>query len=328
MRKDTEPHRFFSATFRTRNIGDANGASPTLRFSIDVPDGDSKNRENDLRPTEPSPLANQNETERLRLTKEWRDAPRIITHHPPVLDKDGNLLFPKARELTILGHQVMRDCEAPWARDTVEHAFEGMRFDRQNPPRILERGWGLGITSSFILQKLIGIGKGTYDIIELNRQVAGDAKKWARSAIEDIRKMTGQIPAAEPEIEIVVHEGDAYEITRQLAIQSRQFDIILSDTFPLSKEEAGINDIKDAEHIKQCLSPDGRFTFFAYYPGSPGFLAQRQLDILNRHFKKIHVHQVDIDPPPDYKYLQGIKTLPVVICEKPILNDPHPNVTG
>lgn len=260
-------------------------------------------------------------TPREVLVAQWRDALPDIQEYDPAFDPEsGRLLYPGGKRLVILGEQVMDTCETPWCRATVDAVFENLQ-NGSVPIRVLERGYGLGITANLIMQKLIGLGKGEYHIIELNKEVAQDAREFRESWNRRLRNMGLQLPDTRPQISITVHEGDAYEVTKRLAESGEQFHIIFSDTYPVA-EEHGLNDIFDVENIKVLLSRDpirsGRFTFPAHFPGSTGGLVRAQDDLLGLHFNRYGVQDyVEVNPPPDYSYLQGVRSLPIIMCRNP-----------
>ena len=110
-------------------------------------------------------------------------------------------------------------------------------------------------------------------------------------------------------LQINLIEGESYEETAKLASAGEQFDIIISDTFPLTPDEEGLNDLRDLDILKRMLSDRGVFTFFAYFPGSEGGVVKDQKDIINAHFRDYNVTEVEINPAPTYKYLYNNDTI-------------------
>lgn len=271
----------------------------------------------------------QNLQERRRLAvDQWRKAKREILDYGPgeVRDNQGNILYSydAGRRLIIEEKHVMDDCENPWVKATVETVFKKWKAENSKTinPKVLIRGYGLGIDARLILQKLIGEGKGELHIIELNEQVLEDANNW-KEMTEAASISTGS-PGTIPDVSIKIYEGDAIEVTRQMAERKEEFDMILSDTFPLTEaEKGGKNDIIDLETLKKCLALGGIFSFFSWFPGSSGIA--EQIAIVDKHFSAFAVDdkEVNVFPPLEYKYLQGpkgpIRKLPVIVCSNPRL---------
>ena len=267
--------------------------------------------------------------ERKKLVLEWEKAPeKVIDYEEGTsIDKDGKVYnYPSGHRLLIGDpakggeKQVMDTCETPWAFATVDKAFEGFP-QSSGQLEILERGFGMGITARRVIQNLITRG-GEYTGIELNKENANFAKKWIGKQKSALANMASGLPGTKPDINISIIEGDSYEETAKLAETDRKFDIIISDTYPLNEEEEGINDLKDLNTLKRCLKPNGVFAFFAFFPGTSDGVAKKQKDIIAEHFKDYSVSSVEVNPPPEYKYLRDengpIRRLAVVICKNPI----------
>lgn len=265
---------------------------------------------------------------REALIERWKNAPEELKKYPakPFTDSEGNVLYeyPKGTRLLILGEEVMDSCQTPWAEATVRHAFQALGNKRN--VNVLERGFGLGIVATNIIDHLEDIG-GTYTCIELNEEVARYADTIWQSRLDAsahakaISVRGGTYTGLKVPINII--HGDAYEKTKRLAEVGKQFDLIVSDTFPLSERERSMNDLLDMEILKHCLTPDGVFTFFGYFTGSEGGIGPQQRDVLAQHFESYGVAaQVTVNPPPDYKYFNPstgpIRRLPVIICKQPI----------
>ena len=267
----------------------------------------------------------------------WKNAPEKVKKYKAGVarDNDGNFLYnyPRGSRL-IIGDkekgedvEVMDTCETPWADATVDRAFQ--ELTRKNRPiNVLERGFGMGITATRVIDHL-AIHGGTYTVIELNKKDAAYAREeWKNNQELGIERRARPRGAASNghRINIEVVEGEAYEETAKLAEAGRKFDIIISDTYPLTKDEQGVNDLKDLETLKRCLETDGVFTFFAYFPGTtaPLELVRKQGDLIYDHFgENYRVSPARVNPPSDYKYLQTdtgpVRILPVVTCWNPRL---------
>lgn len=264
---------------------------------------------------------------RKMLVLAWKNAPeRVIDYAGGTIGANNIYEYEPGHRLLIGDgtkgeeNQVMDSCETPWAFATIDKAFA--EFPQNSGPlRILERGFGMGITARRAIQNLITRG-GEYAVIELNRRNADYARGWIKKQKSALLNMASGLPGTKPDIHISIIEGEAYEETTKLAEAGEKFDIIISDTFPLSEDEQGINDLEDLDTLKRCLKPNGVFTFFAYFPGSAGGVVKRQENMITPHFRDYNVSSVEITPPPDYKYLQNengpVKRLAVVICKNPI----------
>jgi hypothetical protein len=123
-----------------------------------------------------------------------------------------------------------------------------------------------------------------------------------------------------------VHEGEATEVTRRLVEdEGLKFNMILSDTYPLTEEQKGVNDIQDIEVIKNGLyrNGEGVFAFYSYFPGfdsqhGDGFITATQARILRDYFPERRTDVAEVKPPRDYDYLldhngDPVRKLPVVI---------------
>jgi len=276
---------------------------------------------------------------RKERIEEWRNAPETILKYKEgkVFDENQNVLYeyPPGNEhyegarLMILGEEVMDSCQTPWAQETVRRAFEALdpspRVQKRNV-KVLERGFGMGIVAGEFMDELKK-RNGAYTVIELNRHVAAFARNtWLSKQRQMERdKATSVLGGSFMESGVTVEfiEGDAFEETKILVEQGRKFDIIASDTYPLTDEERSINDLIDLETLVKCLEPDGVFTFFGYSNSSQSGLNSVQRRIIDIYFRDTHVTHVPVDSPPDYKYFQTpngpLKELPVVICKSPIL---------
>lgn len=264
----------------------------------------------------------------------WRNAPEKPEEYEGDVakDKDGNPYWYESGTRLLIGDpekgeaiQVMDSCETPWAFATVNRAFEELG-SKSGPVDVLERGFGMGITARRVIQNLVPRG-GSYTVIELNMQNATYAKReWRPKQISALANMASGMPGTKPDIAIEIIEGEAYEQTARLEAEGRKFDIIISDTFPLTEDEQGINDLQDLDVLKRCLKTGGVFAFFAYFPESAGALelVRKQGEIIDRHFGHYEVSPSRINPPPEYKYLHTdtgdpVRTLPVVVCKNPKL---------
>lgn len=274
------------------------------------------------------PVLRESSNDRRRgFIEQWRNAPeRVIKYKGgTVTNKDGITYSYDAGTRLLIGHgekanQVMDTCETPWAFATVDRAFIELA-QKSEPLKILERGFGMGITARRVIQHLV-TRAGQYSVIELNKENADYARTWKERQDRAIAGMASGMQGARPNIDIGVIEGESYEETARLAEGRRKFDIIISDTYPLSPDEEGINDLQDLDTLKQCLLPGGIFAFFSYFPGSTDDVVNEQINMITKHFGNYGVSRATVAPPPDYEYLQtptgAVRKLPVVICKNPL----------
>ncbi|MBP6913309.1 MAG: hypothetical protein KBC00_01740 [Candidatus Levybacteria bacterium] len=267
----------------------------------------------------------------------WKNASAKVIGYPGgrITDRDGNTYrYGDGKRLLIEADnttmQVMDTCEAPWAVETVDQAFATKTIKGMNPKhklRVLERGAGLNIAGTKVIDHLMQRGSGEYHVIELNQDVLQNEEfgvyAWKDIMMRSIKDKSER-SGIKYDIDIVIHEGDAREVTQRLENEKKKFNIIISDTFPLEKTETGVNDIEDIATLTKILySKEGVFTFFAYYPGmediSGSHLSAEQLALLRPHFSNIAVSEAPVKPARGYDYLFNngfpIKNLPVVICE-------------
>jgi len=267
----------------------------------------------------------------------WRNAPERIEKYDgdDFKDHEGNILYSYERGTRLLiGEgpdevEVMDTCQTPWANATADVAFKELG-EKNRPIKILERGFGMGLIASRLIQNLGRTNNGgSYTVIELNTKNAEYAKGWKTNQLYSLTRSRNLLGIrSNHNIEINIIEGEAYEETAKLADAlvdkpEEKFDIIISDTYPLTEDERSMNDLLDLETLKRCLKPDGVFGFFAHFPGSTDDVSYGQASIIARHFRNYTRTRVTINPPPDYRYLQPetgpIRSLPVVICKDPIL---------
>lgn len=268
----------------------------------------------------------------------WRIAPAQVVNYPQerVATADGSIYFtPEGKRLMIGDTPVMDTCETPWADKTIELAFSVDQIKRlpgNYKLKVLERGAGLNITGTRIIQRLMGRGLTTsgsaeYHVIELNEDVADMAEQWKGEMDRMVTSIKAQM-GTKFNVDIFVHRGEAKEVTRRLILgEGNKFNIILSDTYPLTREEKGINDIEDLDVISRGLykNSEGVFAFFPFYKGSEeiaedGYMASTQSAMLRPYFPHRITAVADIKPPTGYTYLfrggSAVRKLPVIVCTK------------
>lgn len=267
-------------------------------------------------------------TSKEDLFKEWKEASAEIIRYKSGIVRPENspsYRYPSGRRLIIKDELVMDTCEGPWGQAIVDNAFNHPSIQRLNPDyslKVLERGAGLNIAGTRIVRKLMGRGSGEYHVIELNDDVANMAEEWKKRMEAQIR-YDDEAHGSKYKIKIVIHRGEAREVSKKLADEGNKFNIIISDTYPLESDEKGVNDIEDMDVIKKLLyRENGVFGFFSYFPGmrleGSSHLAAKQLELVQPHFEQIGVSEAHVKPPKEYVYLfndgNPTRSLPVVIC--------------
>lgn len=231
--------------------------------------------------------------------------------------------YPPGKILMIKGEQAMATCESPWSQETARKVFETFE-ERDVPIRVLEFGWGMGITAEALLQQLSERGKGEYHGVELNRGVYSYANNVWRPRWVEHNKTA---PEPEPKVRISLTLGEASQEAKRLAERGEKYRIIISDTYPIKEEERGINDLLFLDDIAKLLTKDGVFAFYPYFPAAkPGQLTAEQTKLLERHFKAINVDRgPEVKPSKEYMYLQteegAVRWLPIAIAAGPIAQD-------
>lgn len=281
----------------------------------------NQERRNELRP-------------RAELIEEWRTAPERLRGYPAGVYKtsDGSVLYnyTQGTRLWILDQEVMDTCQLPWAHSTADRAFATLG-DKENV-RVLERGFGMGLVATRVVVDHLGVRGGEYTCIELNEEDANYAdNNWRRKQIEELQRRSRArtssvrgLKQGEVVDNVIINDvirGDSFEETAKLAEQGRKFDIIISDTYPLSREERSVNDLLDLNQLVKCLEPDGVFAFFGYHTGSDGTMNAIQRSMIDRYFRNVNTTHVNVNPPPEYKYFNPpsgpVRRLPVIICTQP-----------
>lgn len=280
----------------------------------------------------------ENLSPREALIERWKNAPMKVYRYSAgkVTNPQGNTYEYLEGARLGIGDQleVMDSCQRPWTNATVHNAFSALDLNhsRYSQPetkydvQVLERGFGMGMIASKIMDYLT-IRRGSYTCIELNGQIARYADKtWRNKQDQRARHWATSIRGGTARdakyLPMTVIRGDAFEETAKLAEEEKKFDIIISDTYPLSEEEKSVNDLLDLETLVNCLNPDGVFAFFGYHSGSQGGMNERQRNLVEKYFDEVSRTIVKgINPPSDYKYFNPesgpIRELPVIICTKP-----------
>lgn len=182
-------------------------------------------------------------------------------------------------ELVIQGQQVMQAWEKPlMQRMALASARSG--------GDILEVGFGMGISASFIVEA----GVRSYTVIECNDEVIGRFERWRLRY---------------PGTEIRLVRGRWQDVAEQLG----QYDGILFDTYPLSQDEYIRNEVNGRAYshageffplAAAKLRPGGTFTYFTCEIDS---LSRGHQRLLLRHFDSFEVSVVrGLEPPVGCQY--------------------------
>lgn len=181
------------------------------------------------------------------------------------------------KELIIDGQQVMQEWERPYMEAMADVVT-------QNKGDVLEIGFGMGISASYILAK----GARSYTVIEYNEGVRERFEAWK---------------AKYPGRDIKIVMGKWQDVIDQLGL----FDGIFFDTYPLSEDEFQryvVEDCTFAHHFFAAaaahLRPGGIFT---YYSNEIDSVSRRHQRALFEHFREITFSVCKpLFPPTDCNY--------------------------
>ncbi len=262
--------------------------------------------------------------------KEWANADYSVIDYPSghlKYNGGSSYQYDAGKTLRINDEPVMDTCERPWCEKTVRLMFEGIKGARTDlrekyeAPRILELGYGLGITSLEVLRGLDGgivtpgPRGGEYTVVELNDRIAKFAQKTIGERIKSLRALE---QGAESNIKATVVQGNAYDALEILSQEVKQkkrkpFDGIISDLYDPEQSD-GTTDLKRMDLMRDVLANRGFFTFFVYHQESGGSGTNRiQEQLLDAHGFTFQTDTVVISPNPNYEYLfqtneKGAKT--------------------
>jgi len=186
-------------------------------------------------------------------------------------------------KLSIAGHPVMED----WERNYMESLANVATI---NGGIVLEIGFGLGLSASYIQQQTIE----KHIIIEANADVFENVKKFVQSAHTEVVPIMG---FWQDEVQSFPDES---------------FDGILFDAYALCEDEFECH-FPFFKHAHRLLKKDGIFTYYSSEVDdfSPFHLEQLRLAGFNSIEKSI----CRVDPPKDCLYWNS-KTILVPIIRK------------
>jgi guanidinoacetate N-methyltransferase len=175
--------------------------------------------------------------------------------------------------LIIGGMVVMSRWEENYMRELAEIATS-------NGGDILEVGFGMGISASFVEKHDIT----SHTIIEAHPKVFEKAREWEETLPHKKR--------------IKLLEGLWQDLVGDLP--ANNYDGILFDTYPVTKEEIHRNHFPFFKHAYRLLKPGGVFT---YYSDEKEGLSDEHLTLLREAgFTKIKKHLCEFNPPEDCEY--------------------------
>lgn len=201
------------------------------------------------------------------------------------------LIDPGGQTLRLLGHPVMERWEEPYMKKLAEIATSKAGGLAAGEDAVMELGFGLGISASFIQQH----APKHHVIIEMNHKIAEAAREFARQQHN----------------RVTILEGTWQEIVPLL--ESESFHGILFDTYPLSDEEVDVIFYPFLEHAYRLLAPGGVLT---YYSDEATWFSEEHLAALHEvGFSKINGELVQVTPPDDCLYWRQ-STILAPIVEK------------
>lgn len=251
--------------------------------------------------------------------KEWSNSPYDVLSYKGGTHKyngGSTYQYPEGKTLRINDEPVMDTCERPWCEKTIRGMYDGIKGARTDmrteyeSPRILELGYGLGITSLEILRGLDG-GQvtpgprgGEYTVVELNKSIS----EFAQKTVSDRIKRLHGLDHTDKKIQATVIHGNAYDALEIFAQEIKDgkrkpFDGIVSDLYDPEQSD-GTTDLKRMDLMREVLSDNGIFTFFVYHNQSGASGTNRvQEQLLDRYGFGFHIDSALVNPNPSYEYL-------------------------
>jgi guanidinoacetate N-methyltransferase len=173
-------------------------------------------------------------------------------------------------KLEIAGHPVMQQWEEPYMKRLAEIATT-------NGGRILEVGFGMGISAKYIQQSIAK----EHHIIEANAQVFNQVNAFINSS----------------KIHTISYSGFWEDISKQF--DSESFDGILFDTYPITFEELHTARFSFFSEAFRLLKSGGVFT---HYSGELDFTEEYISSLLKANFTTFSGELVAVNPPDDCLY--------------------------
>ena len=186
-------------------------------------------------------------------------------------------------ELNILGEPVMERWEEPYMKALATIAAS-------NGGRVLEIGFGMGISASFIQSFPIE----EHVVIEANEGVFKRLLEFQKTATHKVTPLCGFWEDVVP------------------TLVDSSFDGILYDTFPLSEEDLHTHQFKFIEQAYRLLKPNGVLTYCnliswgnlkTQYPDDTKLFNETQIPHLKAAgFSNFQTDIVEVNPPQSCKY--------------------------
>jgi len=280
------------------------------------------------------------DSSRERFAEFWRTASAHHYQYREGLTPSG-IVYPSGTRLIIGGKESIDDqgrtvieggmhamdmCEIPFVKESAIQIAK--RMPDVSNPRILIAGAGLNIMTDFLLRQLIAKGRGTIDIIELNAKVAKKTREWIKDKKLRLEQYSRSMPAAKPDIEMNVIDGDALVVLEQMARdlesekdsktrEGKKYTVAVCDTCPFPGEE-GKNDLILLNSIVRLMHPEGVWSPCLYTPDAEKHLFDYQVSYIHRYFKELHTDSVPVIAVPGYAYLDSPREKGFEIVEYPI----------
>ena len=182
-----------------------------------------------------------------------------------------------------MGHPVMEDWEKPYMTELAAIAT-------RNGGNVLEIGFGLGLSASFIQEKEVY----RHYIVEANYDIFQRLLEFSKSASSKVIPIFGFWQDVVPQL------------------QSDSFDGILYDPYPTSQDEYLSSEFNFIFHAQRLLKPGGLFTYYTCLEES----CDDYIDMVkDAGYRTGGGYSIDVDPPPDCKYW-GKKRIFVPILTK------------
>ena len=200
--------------------------------------------------------------------KLWEDEPAILTEEA----------------LVIHGHPVME----AWER---EYMYELAAIATQNGGKVLEVGFGMGISAEFIQSHPID----EHIIIEANHDVFNTLERFSEQSIRPTTPL----------------RGFWQDVTKTL--EDGSIAGILFDTYPLTENEVHKNHFEFFAEAYRLLQPGGILT---YYSDEINDFSPEHLKQLNdAGFQNIQKKICEVSPPKDCQYWKSNTILAPIITK-------------
>ncbi|MDI6778068.1 MAG: class I SAM-dependent methyltransferase [Patescibacteria group bacterium] len=216
--------------------------------------------------------------------KEYKKSDKTYLGYKKSDWKDAKAFFSK-HDLKILGEPVMEDWEDPYMKDLAE-------IVASKGGTVLELGYGMGISSRYIQKYNVR----KHIIIEANKMVADEARKFGKGAKHKVEVVTGLWE-------------DAIK-----KIPDNSIDGILFDTYPLAEAELYQNHFNFFPFAYKKLRKGGVFTYYSDEVKKFGRVHLKKLQEAGFQLKNIKSKITKINPPKGCKYWKAKTILsPIVI---------------